>query len=79
MVKIFMALRRTQEGMLYYTKVNKDSETLDFQHSTSEGKSDRFHQETEYVDEDVKLELFINTNFTGDSSTTTFTLTCCSI
>ena len=29
--KSFHALRRTTEGLLYYTKVNKDSgETLDF-------------------------------------------------
>ena len=74
----FHALRRTTEGLLYYTKVNKDSgETLDFEGGTpTDPRSNRqISTLSEYVDEDVKLQSGATQTFTGDGSTTTFTLT----
>ena len=74
----FHALRRTTEGLLYYTKVNKDSgETLDFENGApTDPRSNRqVSSLTEYVDEDVKLQSGATQVFTGDGSTTTFTLT----
>tara|TARA_Y100000287_G_C14118840_1_gene303894 strand:- start:25 stop:648 length:624 start_codon:yes stop_codon:yes gene_type:complete len=74
----FHALRRTTEGLLYYTKVNKDSgETLDFEGgSPTDPRGNRqISNLSEYVDEDVKLQSGATQIFTGDGSTTTFTLT----
>jgi len=74
----FHALRRTTEGLLYYTKVNKDSgETLDYEGgSPTDPRNNRqISTLTEYVDEDVKLQSGVTQLFTGDGSTTTFTLT----
>ena len=74
----FHALRRTTEGLLYYTKVNKDSgETLDFEGGspTDPRNSRQISTLSEYVDEDVKLQSGATQTFTGDGSTTTFTLT----
>ena len=74
----FHALRRTTEGLLYYTKVNKDSgETLDYEGgSPTDPRNNRqISTLTEYVDEDVKLQSGATQLFTGDGSTTTFTLT----
>ena len=74
----FHALRRTTEGLLYYTKVNKDSgETLDFEGGapTDPRNSRQISTLSEYVDEDVKLQSGVTQTFTGDGSTTTFTLT----
>ena len=74
----FHALRRTTEGLLYYTKVNKDSgETLDFEGGspTDPRNSRQISTLSEYVDEDVKLQSGVTQLFTGDGSTTTFTLT----
>ena len=74
----FHALRRTTEGLLYYTKVNKDSgETLDFEGGspTDPRNSRQISTLSEYVDEDVKLQSGVTQTFTGDGSTTAFTLT----
>lgn len=74
----FHAIRRTTEGLLYYTKVNKDSgETLDFEGGspTDLRNSRQISTLSEYVDEDVKLQSGATQTFTGDGSTTTFTLT----
>ena len=74
----FHALRRTTEGLLYYTKDNKDSgETLDFEGGspTDPRNSRQISTLSEYVDEDVKLQSGVTQTFTGDGSTTTFTLT----
>ena len=74
----FHALRRTAEGLLYYTKVNKDETgTLDYEGgSPTDPRSNRqISSLTEYVDEDVKLQSGVTQIFTGDGSTTTFTLT----
>jgi len=74
----FHGLRRTTEGLLYYTKVDKDStETLDFEGgSPTDPRGNRqISTLSEYVDEDVKLQSGATQTFTGDGSTTTFTLT----
>jgi len=74
----FHAIRRTAEGLLYYTRVNKDSgETLDFEGGspTDPRNSRQISTLSEYVDEDVKLQSGVTQTFTGDGSTTTFTLT----
>ena len=74
----FHAIRRTTEGLLYYTKVNKDSgESLDFEGgSPTDPRNNRqISTLSEYVDEDVKLQSGVTQTFTGDGSTTTFTLT----
>ena len=74
----FHALRRTAEGLLYYTKVNKDETgTLDFEGgSPTDPRSNRqISQLSEYVDEDVKLQSGATQVFAGNGSTTAFTLT----
>ena len=74
----FHALRRTTEGLLYYTRVDKDStETLDFEGGspTDPRGNKQISTLTEYVDEDVKLQSGVTQIFTGDGSTNTFTLT----
>ena len=74
----FHALRRTTEGLLYYTRVDKDStETLDFEGGspTDSRGNKQISTLTEYVDEDVKLQSGVTQIFTGDGSTNTFTLT----
>ena len=74
----FHAIRRTTEGLLYYTKINKDSgETLDFEGGSPTDPRDNRQISTlsEYVDEDVKLQSGVTQTFTGDGSTATFTLT----
>jgi hypothetical protein len=74
----FHALRRTTEGLLYYTKVNKDSgETLDYEGGspTDLNGSKQISDKTEYVEEDTVLQSGATQIFTGDGSTATFTLT----
>ena len=72
----FHALRRTTEGLLYYTKIDKDStETIDVEGGTPTDKRGNTQLPTtgSYVDE--VLEFSSIQYFTGDGSTTTFTLT----
>jgi hypothetical protein len=74
-LKIFNALRRTTEGMLYFTSINRENNTDEIVVSKyfEEGKSDFVPKdETDYVTE--RKEYFNNQNFTGDGSTKTFTL-----
>ena len=74
----FHALRRTTEGLLYYTKVNKDdTDTLDYEGGspTDLNGNRQISQLSEYVDEDVKLQSGATQVFSGDGSTSTFTLT----
>ena len=74
----FHALRRTTEGLLYYTKVNKDdTDTLDFEGGspTDLNGNSQISDKSEYVDEDTVLQSGATQIFTGDGSTTTFTLT----
>ena len=70
----FNGLRRTKEGMLYLTSVNPN-ETGEIQFSTycEDGKSDNVPKDgTDYVEE--RDEIFNCQKFTGDGSTTAFTL-----
>jgi len=75
-MKKFNALRRTQDGMLYLTSIDPNTEKEDIQISNyfESGKSDLVPNdgETSYLDE--RLELFNVQYFTGDNSTTAFTL-----
>tara|TARA_B100000214_G_scaffold9942_1_gene7068 strand:+ start:619 stop:1245 length:627 start_codon:yes stop_codon:yes gene_type:complete len=74
----FHALRRTTEGLLYYTKVNKDSgESLDYEGGspTDLNGNKQISDKTEYVEEDTVLQSGTTQIFTGDGSTATFTLT----
>jgi hypothetical protein len=70
----FHAIRRTQEGLLYYTKINKDSATAidvnggnpsDVQLPTNEN----------YVDASISYQSGATEYFTGNGSSTSFTLT----
>ena len=74
--KKFNGLRRTQDGMLYLTSIDPNSEKAAIQVSNffEEGKSDLLPKdgETDYTEE--RLELFNVQYFTGDNSTTSFTL-----
>ena len=61
---------------MYYTKVNKDeTSTLDYEGIQLTFRGNRQISLSEYVDEDVKLQSGTTQFFTGDGSTTTFTLT----
>ena len=75
-MKKFNALRRTQDGMLYLTSIEPNTEKADIQLSNyfEPGKTDLVPNdgETSYLDE--RLELFNVQYFTGDNSTTAFTL-----
>ena len=74
----FHALRRTVEGLLYYTKVDKDStESVDFEGGvpsdlTGTGQISRT---PEYTNEITKLQSGVTQIFTGDGSTMTYSLT----
>ena len=76
LMKKFNGLRRTQDGMLYLTSIDPNTEKADIQISNffEPGKSDLVPNdgETSYVEE--RLELFNVQYFTGDNSTTAFTL-----
>lgn len=74
----FHALRRTTEGLLYYTKIDKDStESLDFEGGapTDLTGATQISRQPEYTEETTKLQSGVTQLFTGDGSTTTFTLT----
>ena len=74
-LKKFNALRRTQEGMLYLTTIDRKTSTDEITVSKyyEEGKSDLVPKdETNYTDE--REEFFNGQSFTGDGSTLTFTL-----
>ena len=74
-LKKFNALRRTQDGMLYLTSIDPNTEKADIQLSNyfEPGKSDLLPKdgETDYTEE--RLELYNVQYFTGDNSTTAFT------
>jgi len=74
-MKKFNALRRTQDGMLYLTSIDPNTEKADIQLSNyfEPGKSDLLPKdgETDYTEE--RLELYNVQYFTGDNSTTAFT------
>ena len=73
----FHALRRTTEGLLYYTKVDKDStDSIDFDggNPTDKNGNRQLPSKVDYTDEDIKLQAGAQ-YFAGDGSDTTFTLT----
>ena len=72
----FHALRRTTEGLLYYTKVDKDSTySIDFDGGSPTDKNGnrQLPSKVDYTDEVTKLQSGTQ-YFTGDNSTVTFTL-----
>jgi len=73
----FHALRRTTEGLLYYTKVDKDStDSIDFDggNPTDKNGNRQLPSKVDYTDEVTKLQSGTQ-YFTGDNSTVAFTLT----
>ena len=73
----FHALRRTTEGMLYYTKVNKDSgETIDYEGGspTDFAGAKQISSQREYVEADTFVQSGIQYE-TGDNSTVSFAMT----
>ena len=74
----FHALRRTSEGMLYYTKINKDENlTIDFDggNPTDKNGGKQLPTDENYVEDSIKLQAAATEIFAGNGSTTTFTLT----
>jgi hypothetical protein len=74
----FHALRRTTEGLLYYTKVDKDStETLDFEGGTPTDLTGakQISRQSEYTEDDPFVQAGETEYFEGDGSTLTFTMT----
>ena len=74
-LKNFNGLRRTQDGMLYLTTIDRQTSTDEISVSKyfEEGKSDLVPKdETDYVEE--RLETFNDETFTGDGSTKVFNL-----
>ena len=74
----FHALRRTTEGLLYYTKIDKDeTSTIDFDGGspTDKNGNPQLPSKQDYTQETTKLQSGATQLFTGDGSTTTFTLT----
>ena len=74
----FHGLRRTTEGLLYYTKVNKDSgDTIDFEGGspTDKNGNTQLPSKSDYTEETLQLQTGGTQLFAGNGSTTTFTLT----
>ena len=74
----FHALRRTAEGLLYYTKVNKDStDSIDFEGGapTDKNGNSQLPSKLDYTDEKITFQSGGVQYFTGNNSTTTFTIT----
>ena len=74
----FHALRRTTEGLLYYTKIDKDeTSTIDFDGGspTDKNGNPQLPSKQDYTQETTKLQSGATQIFAGDGSTTTFTLT----
>ena len=72
----FHAIRRTTEGLLYYTKVNKDSNvSFDFEGGVPNdfnGETRQISRLKEYTDEYTRLQSGSIQYFTGDGSTSSF-------
>ncbi len=74
----FHALRRTVEGTVYYTKVNKDStDSIDFDggNPTDKNGNRQLPSKVDYTDENIELQSGTTQYLTGDGSTVTFNLT----
>ena len=72
----FHGLRRTTEGLLYYTKIDKDStDSLDFEGGspTDLSGAKQISTQKEYVDADTFIQSGIQYE-TGDNSTVAFTM-----
>ena len=73
----FHALRRTSEGMLYYTKYNKDENvSIDFDagNPTDKNGNRQLPTNENYVEDTIKLQAGATEIYTGDGATTTVTL-----
>jgi hypothetical protein len=73
----FHAIRRTDEGMLYYTKVNKNENvSIDFEagNPTDKNGGRQLPTNENYVEDTIKLQTGQTQIFVGDGGTTTFTL-----
>ena len=73
----FHAIRRTDEGMLYYTKINKNENvSIDFEagNPTDKNGGRQLPTNENYVEDSIKLISGQTQIFTGDGGTTTFTL-----
>lgn len=73
----FHALRRTSEGLLYYTKYNKDENvTIDFDagNPTDKNGNRQLPTNENYVNDLIKLQAGQTQLFVGDGGTTSFTL-----
>jgi hypothetical protein len=73
----FHALRRTTEGLLYYTKIDKDStETIDYQNGspTDMNGTSQISRDVEYTDEASFVQAGETQYETGDGSTLAFTM-----
>jgi len=73
----FHALRRTSQGLLYYTKINKDENvSIDFEagNPTDKNGGRQLPTDENYVVDTIKLQSGATEIFTGNGSTTTFTL-----
>ena len=74
----FHAIRRTTEGLLYYTKIDKDeTSTIDFDggNPTDKNGNRQLPTKQDYTDEFVELQSGATQYLTGDGSTITFSLT----
>jgi len=74
----FHALRRTTEGLLYYTKVDKDETSeidLDGGNPTDKNGNRQLPTKLDYTDEVTELQSGTTQYLTGDGSTLTFNLT----
>jgi len=74
----FHALRRTSEGLLYYTKINKNENVsidLDGGNPTDKNGNTQLPTNENYVEDIIKLQAGATEIFAGNGSTTTFTLT----
>jgi hypothetical protein len=73
----FHAIRRTDEGMLYYTKINKNENvSIDFEagNPTDKNGGRQLPTNENYVEDSIKLISGQTQIFTGDGGTTAFTL-----
>ena len=73
----FHALRRTSQGMLYYTKINKDENvSIDFDagNPTDKNGNRQLPTNENYVEDTIKLQTGATEIYTGDGATTTVTL-----
>ena len=74
----FHAIRRTTEGLLYYTKIDKDeTSSIDFDggNPTDKNGNRQLPTKVDYTDENIELQSGVTQYLTGDGSTVTFNLT----